>query len=131
MRRTIKVLMFPRKYQIFRRLTWLSYWKKSKANLISLACILVGAIIVALVIKALLVNGTGFDASTVFTVSKATTIAHTTVTTIQAQQQGKTLWDWMQLLIVPLVLAVGGLLFNLAMNSNAQKIASNNQQTGL
>src|SRR5215467_6633766 len=27
-------------------------------------------------------------------------------------QRGKTLWDWLQLLIIPAVLAVGGYLFN-------------------
>jgi hypothetical protein len=30
---------------------------------------------------------------------------------------GKTAWDWMELLIVPVVLAVGALLFNLSMNA--------------
>ena len=29
----------------------------------------------------------------------------------------KTVWDWMELLIVPLVLAVGALLFNLSLNA--------------
>lgn len=29
----------------------------------------------------------------------------------------KTAWDWMQLLIVPVVLAVGALLFNLSLNA--------------
>jgi hypothetical protein len=30
----------------------------------------------------------------------------------------KTIWDWMELLIVPLVLAVGALLFNLSLNAS-------------
>ena len=29
----------------------------------------------------------------------------------------KTAWDWMELLIVPVVLAVGALLFNLSLNA--------------
>lgn len=40
----------------------------------------------------------------------------------------KTLWDWMQLLIVPVVLAVGALLFNFAVNRNEQKIADQRYQ---
>ncbi len=35
----------------------------------------------------------------------------------------KTLWDWMQLLIVPIALAVGAFLFNRAENSYQQKLA--------
>jgi uncharacterized protein YjbI with pentapeptide repeats len=41
----------------------------------------------------------------------------------------KTLWDWMQLLIVPGVLAIGAFLFNLATSRNEQKIAHRRDQT--
>jgi|GEM_PF-5686617 len=34
---------------------------------------------------------------------------------------GKTLWDWLQLLIIPLVLAVAALLFNLATTRTEHK----------
>ncbi len=40
----------------------------------------------------------------------------------------KSLWDWMQLLIIPLALAVIAILFNRADRKNEQKIASDNQQ---
>jgi uncharacterized protein YjbI with pentapeptide repeats len=40
----------------------------------------------------------------------------------------KTLWDWLQLLIVPLVIAVGGYLFNLTVNKNERIIAQDAQQ---
>ncbi len=43
----------------------------------------------------------------------------------------KTFWDWMQLLIVPVVLSVGALLFNLATNRNEQKIALDSQRETL
>src|SRR5947199_5432522 len=36
---------------------------------------------------------------------------------------GKTLWDWLQLLIIPAVLAVGGYLFNLANSRTERQIA--------
>ena len=41
---------------------------------------------------------------------------------------GKTLYDWLQLLIIPAVLAVGGYLFNYTTSRNEQAIASDNQR---
>jgi hypothetical protein len=50
-------------------------------------------------------------------------------------KSGKTLWDWMQLLIVPVALALIALLFNLSTTRNEQKIAAqryvNDQQIAL
>lgn len=43
-------------------------------------------------------------------------------------QRSKTLWDWMQLLIIPLALAVIAILFNRSERKNEQRIASDNQQ---
>jgi Pentapeptide repeats (8 copies) len=43
----------------------------------------------------------------------------------------KTLWDWLQLLIIPLVLAVAALLFNRATSRTEQKIASDKQREDL
>ena len=40
----------------------------------------------------------------------------------------KTLWDWLQLLIISLVLAAGALLFNLATTRTEQKIALDKQR---
>lgn len=41
----------------------------------------------------------------------------------------KTLWDWLQLLVIPAVLAVGGYLFSFTMNKNEQKAADRRNQT--
>jgi len=41
---------------------------------------------------------------------------------------GKTFWDWLQLLIIPAVLAVGGYLFNFATSRTEREIASDKQQ---
>jgi hypothetical protein len=41
---------------------------------------------------------------------------------------GKTLWDWLQLLIIPAVLAVGGYLFNLAVSRTEQQNTTENQR---
>jgi uncharacterized protein YjbI with pentapeptide repeats len=39
------------------------------------------------------------------------------------QQPGKSLWDWLQLLIIPAVLALGGYLFNYSTNMNERNTA--------
>jgi Pentapeptide repeats (8 copies) len=41
---------------------------------------------------------------------------------------GKRLWDWLQLLIIPLVIAGGGYLFTLAMRRNEQQNTMDNQR---
>jgi hypothetical protein len=43
-------------------------------------------------------------------------------------QPSKTLWDWLNLLIVPVVLALGGYLFNRSENLRTQKIADERRQ---
>jgi uncharacterized protein YjbI with pentapeptide repeats len=43
-------------------------------------------------------------------------------------QRGKTLWDWLQLLIIPLALAVIAIFFNRTERKNEQRIATDNQQ---
>ncbi len=43
-------------------------------------------------------------------------------------QRGKTLWDWLQLLIIPLALAIIAISFNRSERKNEQRIASDNQQ---
>jgi len=43
--------------------------------------------------------------------------------------RGKTLWDWLQLLIIPVVLAVGGYLFNYTTSRNERNAADKRNQT--
>ncbi len=44
-------------------------------------------------------------------------------------QHGKTLWDWLQLLIIPAVLAIGGYVFNLTVSRNERQAAANRDKT--
>jgi hypothetical protein len=44
-------------------------------------------------------------------------------------QPAKTLWDWLSLLIIPLVLAVGGYWFNHSENSRSRKMADKRADT--
>jgi uncharacterized protein YjbI with pentapeptide repeats len=53
-----------------------------------------------------------------------TTSTNHGTTTATVKPPGKTLWDWLQLLIIPVVLAVGALLFNFANTRTEQNIAA-------
>jgi uncharacterized protein YjbI with pentapeptide repeats len=77
------------------------------------------AIIIALVIAAKvfifaesLINGTGFNGY--YTTSTTSIISGSppTITRTETYQPGETLWDWLQLLIVPVVLVIGGFWLN-------------------
>lgn len=49
--------------------------------------------------------------------------------TTEPKQHAKTLWDWMQLLIIPAVLAVAGYAINFTINRNDQKSTQLRDQT--
>jgi uncharacterized protein YjbI with pentapeptide repeats len=52
-----------------------------------------------------------------------------TVTRTEVFQPGKTVWDWLQLLIIPAVLALGGYLFTFTISRNERKAADRHNQT--
>ena len=88
------------------------------------------ALMVYMLAMELLINGTGFNGYT-----KVTTIhiisgtnAGTTIRT-EEYQPGKALWDWMQLLIVPILLTIGGLWFNQLQKEREQKEAKQRAET--
>lgn len=102
------------------------WWLKNERLII----IIVVVIIVVLIAFAFLVyifgwNWTGINGG----YSKITTTrtTHGVITTTE-QLFTKTLWDWLQLLIIPLALAIIAILFNRAERKNEQRIASDNQQ---
>jgi uncharacterized protein YjbI with pentapeptide repeats len=75
-------------------------------------------------------NGTGFDAYSTTTTSKI--ISGTTnpiVTSTVVNQPGKTLWDLLQLLIIPLVLAIGGFFINLTISRGEQEATRQRAKT--
>ena len=62
-------------------------------------------------------------------------VAHTisgtnagTVIRTEEYQPGRTLWDWLQLLIIPAVLAVGGYLFNYTTSRTEREVATDRQR---
>jgi uncharacterized protein YjbI with pentapeptide repeats len=50
-------------------------------------------------------------------------------TSTSEQQPAKTLWDWLQLLIIPLMLAIGGFWFNQIQKNRDEQIAEKRDQT--
>src|SRR5260221_6807826 len=63
-------------------------------------------------------------------------VAHTisgtnagTVIRTEEYQPGKTLWDWLQLLIIPVVLAVGGYVINLTISRGEQEATRQRAQS--
>jgi uncharacterized protein YjbI with pentapeptide repeats len=85
-----------------------SWWKKARKPLealgISIVCMLVLTLLVVIVL------------TYVFKVDVA-------------GLRGKTLWDWLQLLIIPAVLAVGGYLFNYTTSRNERAATEQRAQT--
>jgi len=118
-----------------------SWWQQIKQHRVAIG--VVGIILVAVI--TLIIAGYWFD-WTGFNGYNKITIAHTisgtnagTVIKTEEYQPGKALWDWLQLLIIPAVLAVGGYLFNYTttraeqrntqlQDQTEQAIASDNQR---
>jgi Pentapeptide repeats (8 copies) len=87
---------------------WLrSWWQKAKKLLEAFSIIFVCILVIALLV-----------------VIALTYIFNVNVPGLR----GKTLWDWLQLLIIPAVLAVGGYIFNFTISRNEQRVASDNQR---
>src|SRR5579864_8261349 len=102
-----------------------SWWQQKKAHRVTIQFIAIFlAIAIALIIVGFNIDGTGFNGYYVTTISKTTSgVAPPTNTTTTVYQQGKTLWDWLQLLIIPLALAVIAFLFNRSERKNEQRVA--------
>jgi len=107
---------------------WEQIWKYRKA-IGGVAIVLIVVVVIALIIPVVLSNGTGFNEYTVKSTATETTLsAQTKVITTAQSQPGKTLWDWLQLLIIPLILAAGALLFNFTNSHTERQIALDNQR---
>ena len=101
-----------------------SWWQKIRKPLTIVGIIVVCALGITLIVG--IIGGylfnwgwTGLIGPTATEITSSPKITKTL-----AYQPGKTLWDWLQLLIIPLVLAIAALLFNLASTRTEQKIAA-------
>src|SRR5450755_1515848 len=98
-----------------------SWWQKTErpVEILGIIMALIAAIVLIFVVVHF--NGTGFDGYTQTSISTDIAPSPYKITRTEVYQSGKTLWDWLQLLIIPLVLAVGGYVFNLTVSRNERK----------
>src|SRR5438270_4868709 len=80
-----------------------SWWQKVRKPLVLIGFIVVPVVAIALIFVEVRSYGTGFA--------------------------GKTLWEWLQLLIIPVVLAAGGYLFTFTTSRNERQAADRHNQT--
>ena len=108
--------------------SWRQYIRKHR-----IVAIIISFVIAAMVLIFVesLINGTGFNGYYTTLTTRTISGSPPTITTTETYQPGKTLWDWLQLLIIPVVLASGAILFNLATNRNEQTIALDKQREEL
>jgi hypothetical protein len=105
-----------------------SWWRKIQQHpfIATGAVVILAALLVCgFVVSAVGWDWTGFNGG--YSQVTTTSTGQSTTTTI-VKPGGKTLWDWMQLLLVPLILAIGGFWFSQVQKNSEQKIASDNQR---
>ena len=85
-----------------------SWWQKARKPLEILSIIVLSMLIIALIVAIILAY--------IFNINVP-------------GLRGKTLWDWLQLLIIPAVLAVGGYIFNYTISRNERNAADQRNQT--
>ena len=104
------------------------WWKQIKRRRVAIGVAVIGLVVViALIIAGYWFDWTGFNVYTV-TVKSNTTSGTSLPTNITAYLPSKTLWDWLQLLFIPAVLALGGYLFTYNSGKTERHIASERQQ---
>ncbi len=98
-----------------------SWWQKIKQH--PVAAVLTALLVVVIVLVVLSVLGY------IFNWNWTGLGSYIPPTKASNFQRGKTIWDWLQLLIIPAVLAVGGYLFNYTTSRNEQKASVLHNQT--
>jgi hypothetical protein len=107
-----------------------SWWQPTRKLLVIIGLIVALVVVIALIIAVVLSNGTGFNGYN--KVTTAHTISGTNAGTViktEEYQPGKALWDWLQLLIIPAVLAVGGFVINLTISRGEQEATKQRAKT--
>ena len=103
-----------------------SWWQKIKQHWVAIGVIaIVLVVVISLIIAGYWFDWTSFNGYNKVTVTHLISGTNTgTSTRTEEYQPGKALWNWLQLLIIPLVLAIAALLFNLANTRTEQSIAA-------
>ena len=108
-----------------------SRWQKIKRPLEIIGIVLVLIMLATVIVLIILGYTFNWDwtglkgYSQISTTEQVTSKATKTITL----QPVRTLWDWLQLLIIPFVLAIGGYVFNLTVSRNEQKNTQLHDQT--
>jgi hypothetical protein len=100
-----------------------AWWQRNRKPLIIVAALVVAVVLIYAVVR---IYGTGFDGYNKITTSR--TIGRPTTMT-EEYQPGKSLWDWMSLLIIPVILALVGFFFTRTERRNEQAIAKQRAET--
>ncbi len=105
-------------------------WQKIKQHPVATGAFAIALVVaIALIIAEVWLNGTGFDGY--YQVTTARTISGPSAGTIvrtEVYQPAKSLWDWLQLLIIPVVLAVGIWWLNRLQQQRDQQLAEKRAQ---
>ena len=105
--------------------SWWQLIKQHRVAILVVASILV--VVVALIVVGYSIDWTGFNGYAIITTTQTIKgISPPTVTRTVANQPGKTLWDWLQLLFIPAILTLGAVWFTSRQNHD-HKIALDNQ----
>lgn len=108
-----------------------AWWQQIKKHqVLSIGITLIVLIVLGVSIVLTVSNGAGFEAYSTTTTSKLTSgTAKPVVSSTVMNQPGKTLWDLLQLLIIPVVLAVGGFAINFTVSRSEQRAVSQRDKT--
>lgn len=107
------------------------WWKQLKihpARTTFMALLAVVIVLIVLIFLGYIFNWDWTGLNGYKTISTATSLPPKITTTI-TYQPGKTLWDWLQLLIIPAVLAVAGYVINLSISRGEQAATEQRAQS--
>jgi uncharacterized protein YjbI with pentapeptide repeats len=108
-----------------------SWWQQIKKHQVAIGVVaMVLVVAITLIIVGYWFDWAGFNGYNKITV--AHTISGTNAGTVirtEEYQPGRTLWDWLQLLIIPVVLAVGGYVINLTISRSEQEATKQRAKT--
>jgi Ca2+/H+ antiporter len=108
--------------------SWRQQIKQHRVAIGVVAIVLI--VVIVFIIIGYLFDWTGFNGYNKVTITH--TISGTnagTVTKTEEYQPGKGLWDWLQLLIIPAVLAVAGYVINLTISRGEQEATKQRAQS--
>src|SRR6266480_2550183 len=108
-----------------------SWWQKIRKYRVAIGVIaIVLVIVIALIIAGYWFDWTGFNGYNKVTITHIISSTNAgAVTKTEEYQPGRALWDWLQLLIIPAVLVIGGFWLNQIQRSREERITEKQKET--